>query len=527
MYRRRPLLGTAALGLGTALLPVAGARAAPVRGGTLRFLVEQDPTTLVTIAHTAGPSTRISPKITEGLLTYDLNFTPRPALATQWAVTPDGLSYTFWLRRGVKWHDGEDFTAADVAHSFELLRQYHPRGRGTFASLAAVETPDPLTVILRLSKPAPYLLNALDASESPIVPRHVYEDTDPLTNRNASAPIGTGPFVFREWVKGSHVILERNPRYWDAPKPYLDRIVVRFIADQAARSAAFETGELDLGGGPPVPRSDLARLLALPQIGSERRGGEYNGGMTQLYFNYETPVLRDRRVREAIAHAIDTSRLLEVVFFGYGEVAPSAVSPRLVNFVDPSIRPHTFDPGRAGRLLDEAGFPRRGGGSRLTLRLYANPFNGQASGDFVKQALQRIGIAVDFQFFDFPTYIQKAYTGRAFDLTLESLSNTFDPTPGIQRVFWSKNFRIGLPFSNVSHYDNPEIDRLLEAAAVEPDPLRRRAIWFEFQRRIHEDVAAIHLIAPDDITVFNRRVHDQTTGVTGMNGNFADLWLES
>ncbi|WP_298373164.1 ABC transporter substrate-binding protein [Azospirillum sp.] len=520
-------LGLPAL-LATALLPLAAAPASaePTRGGVLRFLVEHEPTTLVTIAHTAGPSTRVSPKVTEGLVTYDFDFKPQPALATDWSVSPDGLLYTFKLRPGVTWHDGKPFTAADVAYSIKLLRDHHPRGRGTFAFVTEVDTPDPLTAIIRLSKPAPYLLAALDASESPIVPKHVYEGTDPLTNKNASAPIGTGPFVFKEWVKGSHVLLERNPNYWDSGKPYLDRIVVRFIADLSARSAAFETGELDLGGGPPVARSDLARLQALPHLGSDTRGYEYNGAMTQLYFNFDNPILKDKRVRLAIGHALDLNRLLNVVYFGYGKVAPTAISPYLTNFSDPSIKPYGFDLAKANKLLDEAGFPKKADGTRFSLRLYCNPFNGQAAGDFVKQALAKVGIAVDFQFFDFSTYIQKAYTGRDFDLTLESLSNTFDPTPGVQRVFWSKNFKIGLPFSNASHYENPEVDRLLEAAAVEPDTAKRRALWTDFQRFIYDDVAAIHLIAPDGVTLFSKKVKNHTLGVAGINASFADVYIE-
>jgi ABC-type transport system substrate-binding protein len=325
-----------------------------------------------------------------------------------------------------------------------------------------VDTPDPLTAIIRLSKSAPYLLTALDASESPIVPKHVYEGTDPLTNKNASAPIGTGPFLFKEWVKGSHIILERNPDYWDSGKPYLDRVVVRFIADKSARSAAFETGELDIGGGPPVPQSDLARLQALPGLGSETRGYEYNGNMTQLYFNYDNPIFKDKRVREAIAHAVDVNLLLETVYFGYGKVAPAAISSNLAAFSDTSIKPYKYDPVLSAKLLDEAGFPKKADGTRLSLRLYANPYNYQASGDFVKQALTRIGIAVDFQFFDFSTYIQKTYTGREFDLTLESLSNIFDP---------NQAFIAAAPLLLIFLADMSRAERIARARGISPEAI--------------------------------------------------------
>ena len=529
--RRTVLAGALALLLGSAggsgaAWADSAAQGQPVKGGVLRFLVEHEPSTLVTIAHTAGPTQRVSPKVTEGLLTYDLDFRPRPALATAWSVSPDGLTYTFKLREGVKWHDGKPFTAEDVAYSIKLLKEHHPRGRGTFASVTAVETPDPYTAVITLSKPAPYLLTALDANESPIVPKHIYEGTDPLTNKNASAPVGTGPFIFKEWVRGSHIILDRNPDYWDTGKPYLDRVVIRFIADQSARSAAFEAGELDLAGGPPVPYADLARVSALPGLGAETRGYDYAGRMTQLYFNFERPVLQDKRVRLAIAQAIDLQKLLDVVYFGYGKVAASVISPNLKGFVDPSIEPYGYNLKAANRLLDEAGYPRKADGTRFTLRLYANPFNTQAAGDFIKQSLAKVGIAVDFQFFDFSTYIQKTYTGRDFDLTLESLQNVFDPTLGVQRTLWSKNFRIGLPFSNASHYSNPEVDRLLEEAAVEPDPKKRQQLWSAFQKAVHDDVAALGLVAPDGVTIFRTKVKNHTIGVTGVDASFADVYIE-
>ena len=151
-------------------LATTAAMAQPHRGGTLNFLVEPEPPALSTLAHTAGPSTKVSAKVQEGLLTYAHDLTPRPQLATAWSISPDGLRYTFTLRDGVNWHDGVPFTSADVAASIQLLQQHHPRGRGTFANVIDIETPDRLTAVIVLSRPAPYLISAFAASESPIVP---------------------------------------------------------------------------------------------------------------------------------------------------------------------------------------------------------------------------------------------------------------------------------------------------------------------------------------------------------------------
>ena len=135
------------------------------------MLIDPEPPTLTTIAHSAGASVLISAKTTEGLLSYGFDLSPQPQLATAWSVSADGLQYSFTLRRGVKWHDGRPFTSADVAHSIGLLKQYHPRGRATFSSVSEVRTPDAHTAILVLSKPVPYLITALSAAESPIVPK--------------------------------------------------------------------------------------------------------------------------------------------------------------------------------------------------------------------------------------------------------------------------------------------------------------------------------------------------------------------
>ncbi len=232
----------------------------PRRGGVVALLLSAEPPTLTSIAQTAFNTVIVSSKTTEGLLTYDFDLSPQPQLATAWQVGDDGLTYTFKLRPGVKWHDGKPFSSADVAFSLLTLKELHPRGRSTFANLIDVRTPDELTAVLVLSKPAPYLIAAFAASETPIVPQHIYAGSQAASNPANNAPIGTGPFVFREWVRGSHIIYDRNPDYWDAGKPYIDRLIVRIIGDPAARAIALEAGEVQLAPSTPVPLSELERL---------------------------------------------------------------------------------------------------------------------------------------------------------------------------------------------------------------------------------------------------------------------------
>jgi len=533
--RRLFLQGGAGLGLagltGLASLPAwAQARAdgAPTRGGTLTVLIDPEPPTLTTIAHSAGSSVLISAKTTEGLLTYGFDLAPQPQLATAWAVSADGLQYTFTLRRGVRWHDGRPFTSADVAHSIGLLKQYHPRGRATFSSVTEVRTPDAHTAVLVLSKPVPYLLTALSASESPIVPKHLYENGKADANPANNAPIGTGPFVFKEWVRGSHVTYERNPDYWDNPKPYVDRLIVRFIPDAAARAAAIEKGEVHLSPGTPVPLGDVERLRAKPNLVFEPNGYQYINNVSRVEFNLENPALRDLRVRQAIAQAINRQVVQKTVWYGQGRLIPGPVHPALAKFYVPDLPVLAFNPKQAEALLDEAGFTRGKAGPNLRLKLALTPIpneGGQRTAEYLKQALGRIGIDVTINGQDFATYVRRIYTERAFDLHVSVMSNTFDPTVGIQRLYWSKNFKKGLPFSNGSGYDNPEVDRLLEAAAIEIDETKRQQEFAEFQRHIARDLPDITLLALDNYTIADRRVRGHTVGADGIAGNLAGAWI--
>src|SRR5580658_8306740 len=171
--RRATLAGLSAL----AVTPYAKAQTVK-KGGTLTFLQNAEPTSLISLTTVGTPSLTNSAKTTEGLLEYDYDIKPKPGLATEWTISPDGLRYEFKLRPNVKFHDGKPFTSADVAYSIQLLKTVHPRGRNTFANVSEVQTPDPLTAVIVLNKPAPYLIKALTAAESPIVPKHIYENTD-------------------------------------------------------------------------------------------------------------------------------------------------------------------------------------------------------------------------------------------------------------------------------------------------------------------------------------------------------------
>ena len=498
----------------------------PQHGGTLNWIVTPEPATFIPLTTTAGGSTELGPKVVEGLLTYDFKLNPIPQLATAWNVSADGLHYTFTLREGVQWHDGAPFTADDVAYSIETLKNVHPRGRVTFSNITKIDTPNDHTVELSLSKPAPYLLTALAAAESPIVPKHLYAGKDVASNPLNNAPIGTGPFIFKEWVRGSHVRLERNPNYWDKPKPYLDGIVARFIPEAAARAVALESGEVQLANKA-IPLADVARFQKLTNLTVDTTPWPYVGDHQQIYFNFDTPAFQNRQVRQAVAQAINLDAFAKTIWYGQGVLSATPIGKAEARYHNPAITAYPYDVKAAEALLDQAGYPRKGDGTRFAVRILINPFQDKRAADFVRQSLQRVGIAAEVQSLDFATYSTRVYTDRAFDITLENLTNLFDPSVGVQRVFWSKNFKVGLPFSNAAHYVNPEVDRLLEAAAAEPDEQKRKALFYEFQQVVHDDVASIELGANPNVTIIGKHLKDVAVTAEGSRGSFANAYFEA
>jgi peptide/nickel transport system substrate-binding protein len=516
-----------ALGAGAALAPQAAlAATAAQKGGVLTLVQAGEPPALLSIVNSS--SLVFSAKVTEGLLEFDHEMNPQPLLATAWDVTPDGLTYTFKLRQGVKWHDGEDFTSEDVAFSVAVLKKLHPRGRTTFAQVKAIETPDKYTLVLRLEKPTPYLLAAMSSAESPIVPKHRYGDADPLVHPNNTAPIGTGAYIFKEWVRGSHVIWDRNPNYWNPALPNVDRLVARFIPDPAARTVAFEVGDVDLGYRTPVPYRDVERLRKNPKISIEEKGYAYDPpNIVILEANLENEYLKNLKVRQAIAHCINRETICKVVFFGNAIPSAAPVVPYHKDFHNDKPSPYPFDVAAAAKLLDEAGYPRQGSAMRFTLTLDYTTEEQRVLAEFLRAAMSRAGIGVELRGQDMGTLVKRVYTDRGFALHLASISNLFDPQVGVQRLYWSKNLIKGVPFSNGTAYNNPEVDALLEAAAVSLDKADRIAKWKAIQDIVMRDVPNFPIAMPSWLTISQGRVKDHSTNAEGFEGSLARAYLAS
>lgn len=499
--RRLFLAAGSSLALAAALgLPASAAETlaeTPKRGGTLTAILQPEPVTLTPANNTAQPTQFVAANIFDGLVTYDFDLKPQPSLATAWEVAPDGLTFTFHLRKGVKWHDGAPFTAADVKWSLEnVWKTIHPRNKALFENVTSVDTPDDQTVILHLSKPSLPILAVINGVGAPILPKHLYDGTDILNNPVNNKPVGTGAFVFKEWKKGEYILLERNADYWDEGKPYLDRILFRVIPDAAARAAALEKGEAQYATFNPVPFRDVERLAALPNLKVDTRGYEWLSPLLYLDFNVDNPYFKDVRVRHAVAHALDREAIAKVVWFGFGKPAISPVPSTLRTFHDANVPRYPFDPKKAEELLDAAGFKRGADGVRFSITHDFLPYGDdyKRTGEYIKQALKRVGIEVNIRSQDTAAFIKRVYADRDFDLS-SSYNGAFpDPQIGVVRAFWSGWLGTKTPWTNGSGYRNPQVDALIQSAAIEGDQNKRVEIFKRFQETVVGDLPTLPLL---------------------------------
>jgi peptide/nickel transport system substrate-binding protein len=509
------------------------AASAQKRGGTLVMLVQPEPPTLASYISTSGPIGQVSTKVYEGLLEYDFSLRPIPGLAESWTVSADGKTVTFKLQKGVKFHDGKPFTSADVQFSIlEVLKKGHPRGINTFREVSAIDTPDPQTAVFRLQNPAPYLLMALSGYESPILPRHLFEGTDIKASKYANAPVGTGPFKFVEWQRGQFMRLDRNPDYWRPGRPYLDRVVARFVADSGTRTAAMEKGEAHVGGFAAVPYSDVKTLARLPHIEATTKGYEMQSPIVELDFNTRRAPFDNVKVRQAIAHAINRKTVIENVWFGFGKPATGPISSNfaVTGLYTPDVRKYDVPNGIevANRMLDEAGFKRGAGGTRFEIVHDLTPYGEewQRFGEYVQQVLAELGIKASLRHEDVPTWLKRVYTDYDYQLTNNWIQTLADPVIGVHRLYHSASIRPGTVFVNGTRWSSPRTDQLMDQATVELNPARRGALYKEMQQLVVEASPLVWVHELQFVTVYNKGFKDLIVSPLGLYAPFDRVWQD-
>ena len=498
--------------LGAAVIAASAMSAAPVAAeGTLVIASTQTPRHLNGAVQSGTATAVPSTQIFASLLRYDNGWEPQPYLAKSWETSADGLTITFKLVDNATFHDGKPVTSEDVAFSIMTIKENHPF-QSMFAPVEAVETPDAHTAVFKLSKPHPALMLALSPALAPILPKHVYGDgQDPKSHPANSAPVGSGPFILTEFTPGEAVVMKKNPNFFLEGRPKLDEIIVRIVKDPSALLIAMENGDADLY--PFMAGSqEIRRLEKVDGLTITAEGYAGVGPINWLAFNTQSDKLKDVRVRQAIAYAVDRDFITKALHRGVSQVQRGPIiesSP----FFDASIAPYNVDLDKAKALMAEAGFAD---GMSLTIDYIPGPKEQQQSvAEYMKSQLKKIGIELEVRAApDFPTWAGRV-GGHDFELSMDVVFNWGDPVIGVHRTYLCDNIRKGVIWSNTQQYCNPKVDELLNAAAVELDQAKRAALYGEFQQIIGQDVPIYFINALPYHTAYKSGLQDVPTGIWG------------
>ena len=484
-----------------------GVNAEPNRGGTLTFIYRiiggHFNPTIASGTPTGIPGTQMF----AALLRFDDQWRPHPYLAESWKISDDGLSVTVNLRKNAKFHDGKPITSEDVKFSIETIKTNHPF-KPMYEPVTAIETPDPHTAVLRLNKPHPAILLAMSSQLGVIIPKHVYGNTDNIRThpQNSQDIVGSGPFKLKEFKPGEYIIMERFDDYFLEGKPYLDRIVFKKMVESTSRVIALEKGQADMTAFASDPQ-ELTRLKRSEHLTLTPDGYSAIGPLNWVAFNTARKPFDDKRVRQAIAYALDKKFLLKVLYAGFAERATGPIHPGSV-FYSGEVNHYNYDPEKAKAMLDEAGYRVGADGVRFETTLDFLPGGSiwKRWAELTKAQLKKVGIAVTIKASSDIRAWLKTVTNHEFDMTLDSVFNWGDPVIGVHRTYQSTNIRKGVPWHNTQQFKDPAIDAIMEKAGTQVELGARRTAYAEMQKLVTDAAPVAYINASPYHTIYN---HDR------------------
>ncbi len=466
----------------------------PKKGGSFVVALDADAPNLNPMTSQVLQTFYTTNQIYDTLVKYDKDFNPVPWLARSWKISPDGKTFEFELATGVKWHDGEPFTSADIAYTFQ---EAGPKYSNTYTlvmkDLESIDASDPNKVIFHFSQPVGALMAYLGDPNFNILPRHIYSGTDPRTNPANSKPVGTGPFMFKEWVRGDHLTLTRNPNYWQPNLPYLDEVVFRPIPNPAAAVSALQQGDVSfvLTQIQPV---DAQRLKSVK--GLTTTSPSVLARTLDIWPNLRSGPLSNLKVRQAINLAVDRPRMVQDIAFNQTKTARGPIGSKSPYF-DGSLPELKRDVHKANQLLDEAGFPKASGGNRFALKLRVVSSQDQfvKTSQIVKENLADVGIDVTIIAAETTTTLDAIFKRWDFDLAVYSMP--LGPEPSLQLPAWLGTVGINHAyFSNAEGYSNTTVDDLTSQARRTVDRNTRMGLYKKIQEQIMSDLPLIPLWEP-------------------------------
>ncbi len=459
---------------------------------TLVVIIESNPNNLDPRVGIDAQSERIGELIFDALVHRDEHFNLQPWLATSWEI-PDPLTYTFHLRRDVTFHDGRPFTSRDVKWTLDSIANGKIRSTktATFKYVDHIDTPDDYTVTIHLKEPFAALLWNLSSGAIGIVPEGADE-------KFGTRPIGTGQFKFVSAEQDNDVVIERNDQYW-GEKARVQRVRFNVVPDTTTRVLELRKGSADIAPPGSLNPDMYVALRREPGIRQMQAPGTV---LAYLAMNLRDPILKDVRVRQALAYAIDRGPLIHYLWRDLARPADSVLPPQHWAF-DPNLPTYEHNPQKARELLDSAGYPAKNGVRFHITMKTSTEESTRLLAAVLQQQLRDVGIALDIRSFEFATFFADVQKG-AFQLySLRWIGGNQDPDI-FEYVFESSS--IPPKRANRGFYSNPQIDALLEQGRRETDQQKRKQIYFEVQRILANDLPYINLWYFDNMIAFAPRV---------------------
>lgn len=460
---------------------------------TLVMLIESSPTNLDPRVGIDAQSERIDNLIFDDLLSRGDDLNVAPGLAERWDV-PDPLTYVFHLHTGVKFHDGRPLTSRDVKWTFDSLLQGKIRSTkaAVYKYVDHIDAPDEATVTFHMKEPDATLLWNLSDGAMGIVP---YGSGDEMTLH----PIGSGPFKFVSAETDREVILERNDGYWGGA-PKLARVRFAVVPDETTQALELRKGSGDIAINSLTPDT-VFTLERNSNIEVEHGGGTR---LAYLGFNLRDPVLKDVRVRQAIAYALDRQPMIEYLWRGLAQPARS-VLPAQSWAYNGGVPDYGHDPEKARQILDAAGYAAVNGVRFHITMKTSTDANTRLMVAVMQQQLRDVGIALDIRSFEFATFFSDVQHGAFQMYGLRWIGGNEDPDI-FEYAFHSSKFPPN--GANRNYYSNPRVDALIDKARREVDPTARKPLYAEVQEILATDLPYINLWYLDNVLVHTKRVHN-------------------
>lgn len=443
---------------------------------------------------------QVGTSMLEPLVRITDDFEIKPGLATSWEFSDNGNTATFKLRDGVKWHDGKKFTSADVKFNLEEIVPLQSAGSEISERLASVEAPDATTVVLRFKKPYGPLLPAL--TQQFMVPKHLYEGTNYLQNPANNAPVGTGPMKFESFTRDKNVVVVKNPDYWGG-EVKIDKVVFAVSKDPNARDLALLAGEIDRAGY--VGTSKMQEIKANPDLATTKKGPLPQ--QMVLVMSSSNPVLKDPKLRQLVYSAIDKQEVSEKALPGTSTIPHGMFPPSIKWAADPETdyaKQFPYDVDAINKALDEAGYPRKAGGTRFTLDLhyYSSIADAAAVGEVMKSTMARVGINVDLKGEDTNIYGERVYAQRNFDMAIVPATVSTDPSIGVTRWYTCNKERDAA--ENASGVCDPQIEKAADGALSTIDKEERAKHFHAMQKRVSTLMMSAPIVYMTATTVYNK-----------------------